>query len=187
MTLTLMLTASVLQPVVGLDDRPSAGAVRARRRDDLHAGRPAAAGDRRGPIRCCSSPPALIGLGSSIFHPESSRVARMASGGRHGLAQSVFQVGGNAGSALGPLLAAFLVAPYGQRSIAWCALLAAGRHRPDRADRPVAAQAPLGSRRRERRTSRRAPASRCAPRRGRPRASPSSPRSSSRSTSTWRA
>ena len=62
---------------------------------------------------------ALVGVGSSVFHPESSRVARMASGGRHGLAQSLFQVGGNAGSALGPLLAAFMVVPHGQSSIAW--------------------------------------------------------------------
>jgi FSR family fosmidomycin resistance protein-like MFS transporter len=62
---------------------------------------------------------ALIGMGSSVFHPESSRVARLASGGRHGLAQSVFQVGGNFGTALGPLLAAFIVLPYGQGSIAW--------------------------------------------------------------------
>jgi FSR family fosmidomycin resistance protein-like MFS transporter len=61
----------------------------------------------------------LIGLGSSIFHPESSRVARMASGGRHGLAQSLFQVGGNFGSAIGPLLAAFIVVPKGQQSIQW--------------------------------------------------------------------
>ena len=60
----------------------------------------------------------LIGLGSAVFHPESSRVARMASGGRHGLAQSVFQVGGNAGSAVGPLLAAFVVVRRGQSSIA---------------------------------------------------------------------
>src|SRR5688500_15193891 len=67
---------------------------------------------------------ALIGMGSSVFHPESSRVARMASGGRHGLAQSVFQVGGNAGSALGPLLAAFIVVPRGQASIAWFSLVA---------------------------------------------------------------
>ena len=56
----------------------------------------------------------LIGMGSSVFHPESSRVARLASGGQHGLAQSVFQVGGNFGTALGPLLAAFIVLPYGQ-------------------------------------------------------------------------
>jgi FSR family fosmidomycin resistance protein-like MFS transporter len=66
----------------------------------------------------------LIGLGSAIFHPESSRVARLASGGRHGLAQSIFQVGGNFGSSLGPLLAAFIVVPNGQSSIAWCGLLA---------------------------------------------------------------
>jgi FSR family fosmidomycin resistance protein-like MFS transporter len=62
---------------------------------------------------------ALIGMGSSIFHPESSRVARMASGGRHGFAQSLFQVGGNAGSSLGPLLAAYIVLPSGQHSIVW--------------------------------------------------------------------
>ena len=61
----------------------------------------------------------LIGIGSSIFHPESSRVARMASGGRHGFAQSIFQVGGNTGSAIGPLLAAAIVVPHGQSSIAW--------------------------------------------------------------------
>jgi FSR family fosmidomycin resistance protein-like MFS transporter len=67
---------------------------------------------------------ACVGIGSSIFHPESSRVARMASGGRHGFAQSLFQVGGNAGSAMGPLLAAFVVLPNGQRSIAWFAVTA---------------------------------------------------------------
>jgi MFS transporter, FSR family, fosmidomycin resistance protein len=66
---------------------------------------------------------ALIGIGSSIFHPESSRVARMASGGQHGLAQSLFQVGGNTGAAIGPLLVAFFVMPHGgQRAIAWLAL-----------------------------------------------------------------
>jgi FSR family fosmidomycin resistance protein-like MFS transporter len=67
---------------------------------------------------------ALIGIGSSVFHPESSRIARLASGGRFGFAQSFFQVGGNAGSALGPLLAAFIVVPYGQGSVAWFALAA---------------------------------------------------------------
>jgi FSR family fosmidomycin resistance protein-like MFS transporter len=67
---------------------------------------------------------ALIGMGSSVFHPESSRVARLASGGRHGLAQSVFQVGGNFGTALGPLLAAFIVLPYGQHTISWFSLVA---------------------------------------------------------------
>ena len=61
----------------------------------------------------------MIGFGSAVFHPESSRVARLASGGRHGLAQSLFQLGGNAGSALGPLLAAFIVLPLGQHSVAW--------------------------------------------------------------------
>lgn len=94
---------------------------------------------------------ALIGMGSSVFHPESSRVARMASGGRYGLAQSVFQVGGNFGSALGPLLAAFIVLPNGQKSVAWfsgAALLAMvvlwqvgnwyANHRKAAAKRPVA-------------------------------------------------
>lgn len=66
----------------------------------------------------------LIGIGSAIFHPESSRVARLASGGRHGLAQSLFQVGGNAGSALGPLLAAFIVLPFGQGSLGWFSIVA---------------------------------------------------------------
>jgi len=66
----------------------------------------------------------LMGIGSTVFHPESSRVARLASGGRHGLAQSVFQVGGNLGTSLGPLIAAFLVVPRGQASIAYCSLLA---------------------------------------------------------------
>ncbi len=67
----------------------------------------------------------LIGLGSAIFHPESSRVARLASGGRLGMAQSLFQVGGNTGAALGPLVGAFVVLPFGQASIAWFAAAAA--------------------------------------------------------------
>jgi FSR family fosmidomycin resistance protein-like MFS transporter len=67
---------------------------------------------------------ALIGVGSAIFHPEASRIARLASGGRHGFAQSLFQVGGNAGSALGPLLAAVIVMPRGQRHILWFSLAA---------------------------------------------------------------
>jgi FSR family fosmidomycin resistance protein-like MFS transporter len=72
---------------------------------------------------------ALVGVGSAVFHPESSRVARLASGGRHGTAQSLFQVGGNAGGALGPLLAAFVVAPHGrhaggQEAVAWFGLAA---------------------------------------------------------------
>jgi FSR family fosmidomycin resistance protein-like MFS transporter len=67
---------------------------------------------------------AIVGIGSSVFHPESSRVARMASGGRHGFAQSLFQVGGNTGAALSPILAAYVVLRYGPRSISWCALFA---------------------------------------------------------------
>jgi FSR family fosmidomycin resistance protein-like MFS transporter len=67
---------------------------------------------------------AIIGIGSAIFHPESSRIARLASGGRHGFAQSTFQVGGNLGHALGPLLAAFVVVPRGQTSVAWFCLAA---------------------------------------------------------------
>ncbi len=66
----------------------------------------------------------LIGMGSSVFHPESSRVARMASAGQHGLAQSIFQVGGNVGSSLGPLLAALIIVPFGQGSVAWVSLAA---------------------------------------------------------------
>lgn len=68
----------------------------------------------------------LIGVGSSVFHPESSRIARAASGGRHGIAQSLFQTGGNAGTSLGPLLAAFVVLPYGQASLGWFSVLALG-------------------------------------------------------------
>jgi len=95
---------------------------------------------------------ALIGMGSAVFHPESARVARMASGGRHGLAQSIFQVGGNAGTAMGPLLAAFVVVPGGQRSTAWFSLAALTgilvlsrvgvwyrEHLAERARRPAAA------------------------------------------------
>jgi MFS transporter, FSR family, fosmidomycin resistance protein len=68
----------------------------------------------------------LLGIGSSIFHPEASRIARLASGGSHGLAQSLFQVGGNFGSALGPLAAAFIILPRGQAGLAWFALAAVG-------------------------------------------------------------
>lgn len=68
---------------------------------------------------------ALVGLGSAVFHPESVRVARLASGGRHGFAQSIFQVGGNTGSAVGPLLAALIIVPWGQGAIAWFSLVAA--------------------------------------------------------------
>src|SRR3984885_13179024 len=67
---------------------------------------------------------ALVGLGSAVFHPESARIARLASGGRYGFAQSVFQVGGNLGTSMGPLLAALIVVPFGQPSIAWFSSIA---------------------------------------------------------------
>jgi FSR family fosmidomycin resistance protein-like MFS transporter len=123
MTLTLQVTASLLQPLVGhyTDRRHSPYSLVMGMGVTL-------AGvlllSIAGTFAILLVAAGLMGVGSAVFHPESSRVARMASGGRHGLAQSVFQVGGNAGSALGPLLAAFLVAPRGQSSIAWCGLLA---------------------------------------------------------------
>jgi FSR family fosmidomycin resistance protein-like MFS transporter len=123
LTLALMLTASIGQPLVGLitDRRPAPHALVVGMGFTL-VGLLLLSFAATYPLLLLGA--ALIGVGSAVFHPESSRVARLASGGQHGLAQSVFQVGGNAGSALGPLLAAFLIAPYGQRSIAWCALLA---------------------------------------------------------------
>lgn len=125
LTLTYQITASLLQPLVGLftDRRPVPYS--------LAAGMGASL---LGLVTLAFAPnfPALVaggmllGLGSSIFHPEASRIARLASGGAHGLAQSVFQVGGNLGAALGPLLAAFVVLPRGQESLAWFALAAMG-------------------------------------------------------------
>ena len=67
---------------------------------------------------------ACVGLGSSIFHPEATRLARSASGGRHGLAQGIFQIGGQIGSAIGPLLAAFVIVPWGQSSLGWFSIAA---------------------------------------------------------------
>lgn len=123
MTLALMLTASLLQPVVGYltDKRPAPFALVLGMGFSL-VGLLCLAFATTYPLLLLAA--ALIGLGSAVFHPESSRVARLASGGRHGLAQSVFQVGGNAGSALGPVLAAFVVAPFGQHSLAWGAVVA---------------------------------------------------------------
>src|SRR5690242_388143 len=122
-TLTFQLTASLLQPVVGsiTDRRPMPFSL---------------------PIGMCSTicgllllafaptyailliAVAFIGVGSSVFHPESSRVARMASGGRFGLAQSVFMIGGNTGAALGPLVAGWVVLRYGRASVGWATLMA---------------------------------------------------------------
>lgn len=122
-TLTFQITASLLQPMIGsLTDRypkPFSLAIGMAStlcgllllsRAQSYSGLLIAA--------------ALIGSGSAVFHPESSRIARLASGGQHGLAQSLFQVGGNVGSACGPLLAAFIIMPRGQDSIAWFALAA---------------------------------------------------------------
>lgn len=120
-TLTYQLTASVFQPLVGLytDRRPVPWSL------------PFGMGFTLCGLLLLGWAPtygwvllaaAFVGIGSSIFHPESSRVARMASGGQHGLAQSLFQVGGNTGSALGPLVVAKLIAPHGQQSVAWFAL-----------------------------------------------------------------
>ncbi|HEY9131910.1 MAG TPA: MFS transporter [Dyella sp.] len=122
-TLTYQLTASLLQPLVGMvtDRKPMPFSL------------PIGMGFTLGGLLLLASAPnfpillvaaALVGTGSSVFHPESSRVARMASGGRHGLAQSLFQVGGNAGSSLGPLLAAWIIVPHGRGSVAWFALAA---------------------------------------------------------------
>jgi MFS transporter, FSR family, fosmidomycin resistance protein len=122
-TLTFQATASLLQPFVGLyaDRRPKPYSLAAGMGSTL-IGLLLLSRARNFEMILISS--ALVGVGSSVFHPESSRVARMASGGQHGLAQSVFQVGGNAGSALGPLLAAFIVVPHGQHSISWFSLAA---------------------------------------------------------------
>jgi FSR family fosmidomycin resistance protein-like MFS transporter len=122
-TLTYQLTASLFQPLIGLytDRAPQPRSL------------PAAMAFTGVGLLVLSLAPnfstvllaaALIGIGSAIFHPESARVARMASGGRHGLAQSLFQVGGNCGSALGPLAAAAVIVPFGQASLAWFALAA---------------------------------------------------------------
>jgi FSR family fosmidomycin resistance protein-like MFS transporter len=123
MTLASMLTASLLQPLVGFytDRYPSPYALAVGMTFSLAGLLLLSVASSFGLLLVAA---ALVGIGSSVFHPESSRVARLASGGRHGLAQSLFQVGGNAGSSLGPLVAAFVVAPYGQRSIAWCSSLA---------------------------------------------------------------
>jgi FSR family fosmidomycin resistance protein-like MFS transporter len=122
-TLTFQCTASLLQPVIGhyTDRRPMPYSLTVGMGFTL-TGLLLLSMARTFPALLVSA--GMVGLGSAIFHPESSRVARMASGGRHGFAQSVFQVGGNAGSSVGPLLAAFIVVPHGQRSIAWFSAVA---------------------------------------------------------------
>ncbi len=122
-TFTFQFTASILQPVVGLytDKRPTPYSLAAGMGLTLSGVLLLSAAPSFGMVLAAV---ALVGMGSSVFHPESSRVARMASGGQHGFAQSLFQVGGNAGSALGPLVAAFVVLPVGQRNIAWFSVAA---------------------------------------------------------------
>jgi FSR family fosmidomycin resistance protein-like MFS transporter len=120
--LTLQLTASLLQPLVGLhtDKHPRPYSLAIGMTITLAGLLALAIAPTYGAVIAAA---ALVGVGSAVFHPESSRVARMASGGQHGLAQSLFQVGGNAGSALGPLLAAFVLTN-GQSSVAWLGILA---------------------------------------------------------------
>ena len=122
-TLTYQMTASILQPLVGLytDKHPKPYSLALGMGFTLVGLLTMSMAPTFGVLLIAA---ALVGTGSSIFHPESSRVARMASGGQHGLAQSIFQVGGNAGSSMGPLLAAWIIIPHGQPSIAWLSLAA---------------------------------------------------------------
>ena len=122
-TLTYQLTASLFQPLVGLytDKKPTPYSLPIGMTFTLCGLLLLGYAPNFGMVLVAA---ALVGTGSSVFHPESSRVARMASGGRHGMAQSLFQVGGNTGSALGPLVAAAVIVPFGQRSVAWFCLAA---------------------------------------------------------------
>jgi FSR family fosmidomycin resistance protein-like MFS transporter len=122
-TLIYQICASVLQPLIGIytDKHPQPYSLSAGMTFTLIGLVTLALAPNYPSVLAAA---ALVGAGSSIFHPESSRIARLASGGRHGLAQSIFQVGGNAGSAMGPLLAAWIIIPHGQRSVAWFALAA---------------------------------------------------------------
>lgn len=122
-TFTNQLIASVLQPVVGhyTDRRPQPYSLAIGMLLTLAGLLVLAFAHRFGLLLAAA---ALVGMGSSIFHPESSRLARMASGGRHGFAQSLFQTGGNFGSSLGPLLTLIVVLPRGQSAVAWFAFVA---------------------------------------------------------------
>ncbi|KAB8305707.1 MFS transporter [Rahnella contaminans] len=122
-TLTYQITASLLQPLIGYytDKHPQPYSLPIGMGFTL-SGLLLLAVAQSFPVVLLAA--ALVGTGSSVFHPESSRVARMASGGRHGLAQSLFQVGGNFGASLGPLLAALIIAPYGKGNVAWFSLAA---------------------------------------------------------------
>lgn len=121
-TLTFQLAASLLQPLVGMytDRRPKPFSLATSMVFTLIG---LISMSQAGNFHALLISVALIGIGSSIFHPEASKVAYMASGGKRGLAQSIFQVGGNAGSSLGPLLAALIIVPLGQTSIGWFSIL----------------------------------------------------------------
>jgi FSR family fosmidomycin resistance protein-like MFS transporter len=121
LTLTYQFTASMLQPAIGIytDKRPLPYSLSAGMGFNL-VGLVILGFATSYAFLLLAG--AFVGIGSAIFHPESSRVARLASGGRHGLAQSLFQVGGNVGWAVGPLLAAFIVLPHGQASVSWFAI-----------------------------------------------------------------
>ncbi len=121
-TLTFQLAASLLQPLVGLytDHRPKPFSLATGMGFTLIGLISMAFA---GSFHVLLISVALIGIGSSVFHPEASKVAYLASGGKRGLAQSIFQVGGNAGSSLGPLLAALIIVPMGQISISWFSVL----------------------------------------------------------------
>lgn len=123
LTFTFQFTASLLQPVIGAytDRKPKPYSLAAGMGFTLIG---LLVLSRAGSYPALLLGAGLVGTGSAVLHPESSRVARMASGGRHGLAQSLFQVGGNVGSAIGPLLAAFVVLRFGQSSVAWFAIAA---------------------------------------------------------------
>jgi FSR family fosmidomycin resistance protein-like MFS transporter len=122
-TLTFQITASLLQPVIGhyTDRKPMPYSLPIGMVFTL-VGLLLLAIAPTFPLLLLAA--ALIGMGSAVFHPESSRVARMASGGKHGFAQSFFQVGGNTGSAIGPLLAVFIILPHGQVGSAWFSIAA---------------------------------------------------------------
>ena len=122
-TFTFQCTASVLQPFVGYytDRYPTPYSLVLGMASSLVGVLLMSVATSYGMVLLAAG---LIGMGSSVFHPESSRVARLASGGRHGMAQSVFQVGGNFGTALGPLAAALIVLPFGQGSLAWFSIVA---------------------------------------------------------------
>jgi MFS transporter, FSR family, fosmidomycin resistance protein len=122
-TLTYQICASLLQPAIGLytDKHPKPYSLSVGMAFTLAGMITMAYAASYGGVLVAA---ALIGTGSAVFHPESSRIARLASGGRHGLAQSIFQVGGNGGAAMGPLLAAWIILPRGQTSMAWFALAA---------------------------------------------------------------